>query len=332
MSQKNMDKMVKDYLKIFKEKLPEWLKEKKSELEGILSELEEHIWDKAEELSDIEKATESSIRLALAHMGTPESMAWEYKRRGTPKVYITEELWPLYTTILGILSAVVVIIYVIFMIINIATGSFQLDFVGIILGLTGVFTIVTLIFVGLSMEGYLPEDFKTEEERKREEKELSIAERKEWPISPNTEKPLKPFVHPTSMIVGGIIQMVFGLILIIQPSTGFIHLIEPEFLTLLRIFGVFIISEGCLDLIRGVIGNQQVRKHQIIFGIKILLSLMTISLLVVLMEQPELIPFVPFEKHLISWFFAFVILMVIIGAISETYKAITLEKYRNINF
>jgi len=327
-----MNKMVKDYLKNIKEKLPEWLKEKKDELKDVLTELEEHIWDKAEELSDIETPTESSIRLALAHMGTPESIAREYKRRGTPKVYITEELWPLYTTVLGILSAVVVIIYVIFMIINIATGSFQLDFLGILLGLAGVFTIVTLIFVGLSMEGYLPEDFKTEEERKREEKELSITERKGWPISPNTGKPLKPFVNPTGMIAGGIVQMVFGLIFIIQPSTGFIHLIEPEFLALLRIFGVIVISEGCLDLIRGVIGNQQVTKHQIIISIKILLSLMTISLLVVLMERPELVPFVPFEKHLISWFFAFVILIVILGAISNTYKAITLEKYRDINF
>ena len=313
MSQKNMDKMVKDYLKNIKEKLPEWLKAKKDELKDVLSELEEHIWDKAEELSDIGTPTESSIRLALAYMGTPESIAKEYKRRGTPKVYITEELWPLYTRVLGILSVVVVMVNVVFMIINIVTGNFQLDFVGILLGLAGVFTIVTLIFVGLSMEGFLPEDLKTQEERKRDKKELST------------------FIHPTGMIVGGIIQMAIGLIFIIQPSTDFILQIEPEFLALLRIFGVFIISEGCLILIRGVIGNQQVTKHQIIIGIKIFLSIMTIPLLVVLMERPDLVPFVPFEKHLISWFFAFVIFLVVIGAISDTYKAVTLEKYRKIN-
>ncbi len=313
MSQKKMDNMVKDYLKNIKEKLPEWLKEKKDEFKDVLNEIEEHIWDKAEELSDIGAPTEPSVRLALAHMGTPESIAKEYKRRGTPKVYITEELWPLYTRVLSILSAVVVIVYVVFMIINIVTGRFQLDFVGILLGLTGVFTIVTLIFVGLSMEGYLPEDLKTQEGRKG-------------------EKPLKSFINPPGMIVGSIIQMAFGLILIIQPTTDFTHLIEPEFLALLRIFGVLIISEGCLNLIRGVIGNQQITKHQIIIGIKIFLSIMTIPLLVVLMERPELVPFIPFEKHLISWFFAFVIVMVIIGAISDTYKAVKLEKYRNIKF
>ncbi len=311
MSQENMENIVKDYLRNIKEKLPEWLKEKKDEFKDVLSEIEEHIWDKAEELSDIGAPTESSVRLALAHMGTPESIAKEYKRRGTPKVYITEELWSLYTRVLGILSAVVIIVYVVFMIISLVTGNFQLDFVGILLGLTGVFTIVTLIFVGLSMEGYLPEDLKTQEECKKEE--------------------LKSFINPMGMIVGGIILMAFGLILIIQPNTNFTHLIEPEFLALLRIFGALAITEGCLNLIRGVIGNQQITKHQIIIGIKIFLSIMTIPLLVVLMERPELVPFVTFEKHLISWFFGFVIIMVIIGAISDAYKAITLEKYRNLN-
>jgi len=329
MSQNNMDGMVKDYLKKIKEKLPEWLKEDKEELKDVLSEIEEHIWDKAEELSDNEAPTESSIQLALSYMGTPESISKEFKRRGVPKIYITEDLWPLYTRVLGILSAVVVMVNVVVMIINIVTGSFQLDFVGILFWLAGIFTIVTLIFVGLSMEGYLPENFKTQEERVREKKELSIAEREELPIS-NTGKPLKSFIQPTGMIVGGIIQMAIGLIFLIQPETDITHLIAPEFLTLLRIFGVFIISEGGLTLIRGVIGNQQVTKHQIIISIKIFLSIMTIPLVVVLVEQPELVPFVPFEKYLISWFFAFIIFLVIIGIISDTYKAVTLEKYRNI--
>jgi len=331
MSQNNMDRMVKDYLKNIKEKLPEWLKDDKEELKDVLSEIEEHIWDKAEELSENGDPTETSIQQALSHMGTPESIAKEFKRRGVPKVYITEDLWPLYTRVLGILSAVVVMVYVVFMIINVVTGSFQLDFVGILFGFTGIFTIVTLIFVGLSMEGFLPEDLKTQEERKRGNKKLSIAEKNGWPISPSTGKPLKPFIQPTGMIVGGIIQMAIGLIFIIQPETDITHLIEPEFLALLRIFGVFIISEGGLHLIRGIIGNQQVTKHQIIIGIKIFLSIMTISLLVVLLEKPELVPFVPFEKHLISWFFAFIIFLVVIGVISDAYKAETIEKNRNIN-
>ncbi|MBD3254974.1 MAG: hypothetical protein GF383_07765 [Candidatus Lokiarchaeota archaeon] len=295
--------------------MPEWLKQKKDEFEDILDELEEHIWDKAEELSDIGTSTESSVRLALAHMGTPESITKEYKRRGTPKIYITEELWPLYTTVLGILSAVVILVNVVFMIISLFTGTFQFDISGFFLWLAGVFIIVTAIFVGLSMEGYLPEDFKTKEERKKEKKSS------------------KSFVDPAGMIVGGIIQMAFGLILVIQPDTDFTHLIDPEFLALLRIFGVLGLSEGCLDLIRGVIGNQQVRKHQIIIGIKIFLSILNIPLLLVLLERPELVPFVGkyIELYLISGFFGFIIFLIVCSIIADTYKAGTLEKYQNLN-
>ena len=144
---------------------------------------------------------------------------------------------------------------------------------------------------------------------------------------------MKRFIEPSEMIVGGIIQMGIALIFIIQPETDFTHLIETEFLVILRLFGVLMISEGCLHLIRGIIGNQQVTKHQIIIGIKIFLSIMNIPLLVILMEKPELIPFVPFENFLISGFFGFVIFMVVIGLISNGYKAIALEKYRdNVNF
>jgi len=324
MSQDNLEKIVEEYIKNIKDKLPEWLKEDKEELKIMLSEIEDHIWDKAEELSENGVPTESSIRLALDNMGTPERITKEYKRRGTPKVYITEDLWPLYTRVLGILFSVVIVVYIVFTIINIITGNFYLDFVGFFLGLTSVFTIVTLIFVALSLEGYLPEDLKSPEERKKA--------KKDWPISPKTGKPLKPFLVPTGMIVGGIIQMAIGLIFVIQPETPLTHLIEPEFLTILRIFGLFVISQGCIDLIRGIIGNQQITSHQIMIGVKIFLSIMGIPLLVILMERPELVPFIPFEDWIISGFFGFVIFMVIIGAISDTYKAVTLEKYRGINY
>ena len=328
MIQNNLDEIIKDYLKKIKEKLPDWMKSDKEELKDILGEIEEHIWDRAEELSNNGISMESSVQQILSQMGTPETIAREYKRRGAPKVFITEDLWPLYTKVLGILSIVVITVYLVFMIINLVLGRFQLDILGILFGLTGVFTIVTIMFVGLSMEGYLPENLKSSEEREREKRKLKIAEKKGITISSQVGKPLKSFIQPTSMIVGGIIQMAIGLVFVIQPEMGFTHLIETQFLTILRFFGVLIISEGSLHLIRGIIGNQKITKHQIIIGIKIFLSIMNIPLCVILMEQPELVPFVPFEDFLISGFFGFVIVMVIIGAFSNAYKAITLEKYR----
>ena len=74
MSEKIMEKTIKDYLKEVKAKLPEWIKDKK-EHKDILAELEEHIWSKAEELSETGHPIESSVELAITHMGTPESIA-----------------------------------------------------------------------------------------------------------------------------------------------------------------------------------------------------------------------------------------------------------------
>ena len=106
MSEKEMRDLIKDYLKEVKSKLPEWLKDKKEHKE-ILAELEEHIWSKADELSGMGQPTVESVQMAISSMGSPQSIAKEYKRRGTPKVYITKEMWPLYLKVLGVVFAVV---------------------------------------------------------------------------------------------------------------------------------------------------------------------------------------------------------------------------------
>ena len=336
MSQANMDKTVQDFLKKIKEKLPEWLKDKKGELKDVLSEIEEHIWDKAEELSDIGTPTESSVRLALAHMGPPESIAKEYKRRGTPKVYISEELWPIYTRVLGILFAIVFMVNMVFMIINLATGNFQLDLVEILLGFTGVFTIITLIFVGLSMEGYLPEDFKSEEERKREEKELSIAESKGWPISPDTGKPLKPFIKPGEEIVGGGIGLIFGIVLLTLPFPTYMLL--PDFIAILRVFGLLTMLECSLDIARGIIGNRRPSTHQVLHAIAIPLKLSVIPLLGVLLNRPEIFPWfsepwihvgIPVEGYgLYRGIMVLIIVITCLTTLEDLYKIVKIQKYK----
>lgn len=329
MNHNNLDEIIQEYIKKIKEKLPEWMKEDKEELNDVLSEIEEHIWDKADELSDNGTATEESLKQALSYMGRPVDIAREYKKRGVPKVYITEDLWPLYKKVLGILSSVVILIYFVFMIINLVFGKFQFEIFGILFGLTGVFTLVTIIFVALSMEGYLPENFRTQEEKEIEKRTRKLAEKGKLPVSPRTGKPLKPFIDPTANIVGGIIQMAIGLLFVIQPETPITYLINSELLAIFRIFGVFIVIEGGLHLVRGIIGNQQITNHQIIIGIKIVLSILGIPLLAILMEKPEIVPFIPFDDVFISGFFGFVIVATVIGIISDIYKAVTLEKFRD---
>ena len=75
---KNMQKLIKEYLRKVKEKLPEWMKEKKEHKE-VLNELEEHIWDKAEDISGVGEPTEQSVRQAIWELGTPKEIAQDQR-------------------------------------------------------------------------------------------------------------------------------------------------------------------------------------------------------------------------------------------------------------
>ncbi|MEJ2279750.1 MAG: permease prefix domain 1-containing protein [Candidatus Lokiarchaeota archaeon] len=296
---KNMRQSINEFLDEVKEAFPEWLKDKKKEVKDILSELEEHIWDKAEELSDTGNPTEESVRMAIAHLGSPKSIAKEYKRRGTPHVYITKELWPLYKKVLIILFSILVVINVITLIVNLVIGNFgdALNFGGYFLGYFAIFTIVTIIFVVLSMEGYFPEDFKSEKELKKEAKAIEKAKKEGIPTSKITGKPLKPLVKPVEKIIGGIFSFIIGILFIIQPIPGLFSLFDPEFRILLIIFGILIIIDGGMTLIRGVIGNQYFLVHQILEVFTIVLKVAAIPVLVILLNRPEIFPI----PYLPSW-------------------------------
>jgi len=344
MSQKSMDSLIKEFLKQVKNKLPNWLKDKKKEVKDIIAELEEHLWEKAGELSDIDRPTEDSVRLAIAHMGTPESIAKEYKRRGTPKVYITEELWPLYIKVLKIIFLVIIAISIVSIVLNMLTGNIlEILSIANLLPYFAVFTIVTIIFVVLSMEGYFPEDFKSEKEVSRKKLELEKAQELGLPISPKTGKPLKPFIHPTGEIIGGIVQIIIGLFLMMLPIPGLFDLMHPEFQFVLRVFGLLLLTEGGLDLSRGMIGNYKVPVHQVIHLITIGVKLASIPLVVFLWMHPEIFPFFNWDESsntlvyigvseefydLIRMVMVVVIIVTILVPIEDVYKIIKLEKYK----
>ncbi|MFX1586553.1 MAG: hypothetical protein ACFFC1_00235 [Promethearchaeota archaeon] len=281
MSEKNIDDLVREYIKEVKKVLPEWLKNKKENKE-ILADLEEHIWEKAKELSDTGQATENSVQMAIAHMGTPKSIAKEYKRRGTPKVYITKEMWPLYLKVLTIVFAAIIIANIIGLIMNIFSGTTDLGeligglFSGIQSGLFISFAIISIIFVGLSMEGYFPEDFKSKKQAEKEQIRLEAG------------LPPKPFIKPVGEIIGGGIGLIIGVLFVFQPFPT--YLFELEFLLLLRFFGIFMITSGSLDITRGILGNTQPSTHQVIHIIKIGLKLGIIPFLIILMNRPDIFP------------------------------------------
>lgn len=349
MSEKDMQNIIKEYLKEVKSKLPEWLKGKKEHKE-ILDELEDHIWNKAEELSGTGQPTVKSVQLAITHMGTPESIAKEYKHRGTPKYYITEELWPTYLKVLGIVFAVIFGIALISQVIDFVFGNVSIIelvgniFQGIQTGFLFSFVIISITFVALSMEGYFPEDFKSEKLREKERKQIEIAKEKGIPISEIKKKPLKPYIKPVGEIIGGSIGIVFGIFLIMLPIPAVRILIDPEFLLYLQFAGFFILVEGILDLNRGLIGNRQMLTHQIIHGITIAIKLASISVVILMMNRPEIFPILivgdpsdaltnigiaPEYYALFRGIAALIIAIVALSTIEDFYRIYKAERYKS---
>ncbi|MFX0056716.1 MAG: hypothetical protein ACFE85_14630 [Candidatus Hodarchaeota archaeon] len=334
MSEKVMENFVKEFIKKVKKALPDWLKDKK-ENKDILIDLEEHIWTKAKELSETGQATEESVRKAISHMGTPESIAKEYKKRGTPKVYITKEMWPLYLKVIGVVFTIVIALNVLAQIVDVIFNGFNLGqfIVGLVqglqIGLLFSFTIITIIFVVLSMEGYFPEDFKSKKQLEKEKYAI------EGII------PIKPFIKPVGEIIGGGIQMIIGVIFIIQPFP--VTLLNPDFLLLLRIFGLFIIGEGTFDMTRGIIGNRQPGTHQVIHLITLFIKAILIPFVIVLMNRPEIIPWLQYDNvtetfinigmspefyDAFRWGMIAIIVIIILTGIEDLYRVFKIEKYR----
>jgi hypothetical protein len=304
MSDLESENVIKEYLKEVKKALPEWLKDKKEHKE-ILADLEEHLREKARELSSTGEITLKSIYDAIEHMGTPKAIAKEYKRRGTPHVYITKEMWPLYLRVLTVVFAVVIILNVVAMIINIIFENPSIEqifgnlFSGIQLGILISFAIISIIFVLLSMEGYFPEDFKSKKELEKERALIQKAQEEGYPISRRTGKPLKPFIKPLEEIIGGGIGLVFGVFLMTQPI--FASLLNPLFSSVVRIFGVLLTVEAALDISRGIIGNHKPSSHQIIHVAKIILKFAGIPIIIFLALNPKLFPWFYYDEGLGVW-------------------------------
>jgi len=340
MNEKSINYTVREYIKEVEKRLPEWLKDKKEHKE-ILADLEEHLWNKATELSETDQPNENSVRLAIEHMGTPQNIAKEYKRRGEPKYFITKELWPYYIKALSALFAVIVTLVVIGLIVSFFTGngSFESLIGGLITGIqTGLllaFTIVTVIFVALSHEGYFPEDFKSKKEQQLM-KVLREKEIKEGIPTQPLKKPLKPFIKPAGEIIGGGIVLVIGIVLLSQPFPTYMLL--PDFIAILRIFGLLTMIEGSLDISRGIIGNRRPATHQVLHALIIPLKLSVIPLLGILMDRPEIFPFfsepwihvgIPVEGYgVYRGILALVIAITFLTTIENIYNIVKIQKYK----
>ncbi|MBN1328374.1 MAG: hypothetical protein JXA54_02765 [Candidatus Heimdallarchaeota archaeon] len=156
--------IIQEFLGEVEKKLPFWLKSEKEELKDVLDELENHIWDRATELANDEEPTLEHIRQVIDHMGSPNKIASEYKHRGKPKLYITEELFPMYTKVLIIITGIIFGFNLLGTLIAIAGNNTASElaagfFRGLFISLAIAIILVTIQFVMLSKEGYMPRDF-----------------------------------------------------------------------------------------------------------------------------------------------------------------------------
>ncbi len=300
--------IIEDFLKKVKEKLPSWIREDTTECTEILEEMEEHILDLAQDLAGgpEEEINAENIREAIARMGSPEEITKEYKKRGTPKYYLTEEWVQWYKKILIVVLGVILAINVISLIFSFGKGDgFWQIAERFLSGIWGTalfsFIVISIIFVALSMEGFLPQDFaemynkygkyiekeprrtrrgkhghhfqhrmqRVERDLRRLEKTAEQAsiqvERAKAKVSIKIqEKHKNPPIKIGNCLWSGIWGILWGMFLIMQPIESFNVNFTPEFLEFIRIMGTLTFSEAIINLFQAFVGIHRSFTQQIL--------------------------------------------------------------------
>ncbi|MCG3224050.1 MAG: hypothetical protein H7647_06255 [Candidatus Heimdallarchaeota archaeon] len=294
--------LVKEFKEQVVKKLPIWIKTSSTERKDVLDELESHIWDKAEELAQGGTITSLHVREAIALMGSPREIAKEYGRRGTPKIYITEELFPWYYKSVIIIVSVNIFVNLLFMAFSFGgentagqvVGEFFADTViGLVFGFVG----VSLIFIQLSMNGFLPEDLKRMAAEKGalditvEKPEVKLAK-----VERKAEKKAKKkgvLESQGSYIFMGILAISGGFFLLLYPIATLPaivdYVVEPEvFVQWLRLIGGLILAQGVFRFGQALAGDN-LRVHQVMMVLHIAASCLFIPLMLQLQYNPDII-------------------------------------------
>jgi hypothetical protein len=199
------EKIVDKFLKEIKKHLPDWLKSNDDKVEDILLEVSSHIWDSAQEIARSDEPDPSSIQEAINRLGSPKEIARSYKKRGTPKYFISEELWSIYTKVNWILIFLVFAVIVTVQVVIVEPADLAKALInGISLSYPIILTFVIVIlaiFVGLSYEGYFPEDLGSEDTVQGETKDKKFK-----------------YYKPDEFLFNGLVGILFGFLIIILPK------------------------------------------------------------------------------------------------------------------
>ncbi len=288
MSKSEQELLIKEYLDEVTKKLPIWLKTDAKELKDFQSELEDHIWDKATELAEGGIPEAWHVREAINIMGSPRRITREYRRRGKPKFYITEELWPLFYKSLIVVGAIILfanLISMAFAIGNVTASQVAAEFFGGIFdGFLIGFVAVALIFIQLSMHGFLPEDFKKIAEPRKDTISRKIKK-------PKVEKPKKIIPLQTELLIGGIMGIAFGFVFIFFPYAIFTEYYAFDMVGLsqwLRLLGGVMLGSGIISFSRGLM-RKNLRLQQLFLALTLVPSSLTVALLLQLLSNTSIL-------------------------------------------
>jgi len=168
-------------------------------IDEITMELRTHIEDRAQELAGMSEVRVEDVWRAIHELGEPREIAQGYLQPDKPsKIFISDELYPYFLRAIGVLSVVIVLIGLVgWMIRGYRAEDLSRTIFEIELAIPAVIGIMFVVFVYLSREGYtietlrwkietffdarkvdlqgLGEEFRTRQEKKREEKRLRQA-------------------------------------------------------------------------------------------------------------------------------------------------------------
>lgn len=320
----NNDKLIDKFLKEIKDNLPDWLKNDKDKLNDILFEIRSHIWDSAYEIAGSDDPDPDSIKEAINRLGSPKEIAKSYKKRGTPKHFISEELWSIYSQVLCGLVFLIFFVISLVQIVLLEPGDFSKAFFnGISLSYPVILTfiiIITVIFIGLSEEGYFPDDFSS--------KETSSGD-----IKDN----MSDYYKPNEFLFNGLLGVIFGLFIIILPVNminlfriivDFIiklfngnplvfdsdyNIISSELQIYLTIIGIFAVITGIANLSK--IRSKDVRYQLNMNMILIITGIVDFVLSLYLLANIHLIyEILPISENILY----FLVFIGIFGAIVDT--------------
>ncbi|MFX0086523.1 MAG: hypothetical protein ACFFAU_12705 [Candidatus Hodarchaeota archaeon] len=264
-------KLVDDFLKEIKKHLPEWLKSNDEKLEDVLFEISSHVWDSAQEIAGSDELDPEAIQEAINRLGNPKEIAKNYKKRGTPKYFISEELWSIFTKVISYLTLITFLIILIVQVVLVEPNNLLQAFInGLTIAYPVIITFILVIigiFVGLSEEGFFPKD-----------------------LIPNNEtKDSKSnYFKPDEFLVTGLLGIIFGLFMILLP-VDMINLFRIVVNLIIGLFGysplpvyitmsievqILITLMGIVAIIAGTVNLLKIRSKDIGFQLAMNTGLM----------------------------------------------------------